>query len=391
MDYTQLDHASLQTRFLRLVRRPRAFPGLLQLELVIASLSNPPKYSTLSYCWGTDSSQIHATIDGRRVPLRRNLVEALFFCGLPEDGLIWVDAVSINQLDLHEKNYQIKLMGQIYSQSRRTFVWLGPDDHCTRFARTLLRRCNRLLDKQTDRAWDESSQDSSNDFHYIFHQALKGHLSAAKAVQGVEELLTRPYWERVWIIQEIAKAKDVQLYCGPYHLDLQMLLYAATVLKGSISPRITILITTIGQFRTQEQIQSGGNTRMTLGEALIVTRHCLATDSRDKVYALLGLTCDGNDLVPTPTYTEPASELFGKLTCNLIHSRLVTNTILLPYYSPLAQNSNVEALGVDWSDLSLTPPWLTSRASSRTVSSRGWRLDTKLDRLNTGGRWIGRI
>lgn len=391
MEYTQLDHASLQTRFLRLVRRPRAFPGTLRLELVVASLSNPPSYSTLSYCWGTDSSQINTRINEIQVPLRRNLAEALFHCGLPENELIWVDAVSINQLDVHEKNYQVKLMGQIYSQARRTFVWLGPAHPCTEFAGRLLRQCSRILDIQSTRTWDDSPESSSNHFHYVFHQALKDDRSAPKAARGVEDLLTRSYWERVWIIQEIAKAAEVQLYCGPHRLDLQMLLYASTVLKGSIPPRLTALISTIARFRTQEQIQFGGNSRMTLGEALIVTRHSLATDPRDKIYALLGLTSDGNDLVPTPTYTEPVDDVFRKVALSLTRSRLVTNTIFLSRHSPLAEGLCGDTFGVDWSNLCFLPPWLVSRPVSGEAASYSWRLGPGNNRLCTGGRCIGRI
>jgi Heterokaryon incompatibility protein (HET) len=39
---------------------------------------------------------------------------------------LWVDALSINQSDILEKNMQIPLMGLIYSYVKSVLVWIGP-------------------------------------------------------------------------------------------------------------------------------------------------------------------------------------------------------------------------------------------------------------------------
>lgn len=393
MEYTPLNHAKLETRFLRLLERPNDVTTPMQFQLVVHSLSNAPRYYSLSYCWGDDQDQLAAVVDSKNVFLRRNLVEALFNCNLEEGGLIWADAVSIDQSNLHEKNYQIKLMGQIYSQSRRTFVWLGHAHDCTRYAATLLRRCSDILWHDTSTStWDDAPQEGSNNFEYIFHQALKDHRYAPQALRGLQDLLVRPYWERIWIIQEISKANDVSIHCGRHQFDLQMLLYASTVQTGNVPSHNLKLISTIGRFRMQEQIQKGGgNSRLTLPQAFLETRSSLATDPRDKVYALLGLACDGNDLVPTPTYAEPLDVMFQKLTMAIMGSRLITNTLLISCHVPLPNDTKSPGWGVDWSSISYVPPWMTSYAVRSRDQTAQWKFDPRRLRLHTSARHLGSV
>jgi hypothetical protein len=68
---------------------------------------------------------------------------------------------------------------------------------------------------------------------------------------------------------------------------------------------------------------------MTLLQALIASRYSLATDPRDKVYALLGLTRDGNDLVPMPSYTESVEKLFRRSSLAIRRSQKRTNILIL--------------------------------------------------------------
>lgn len=45
----------------------------------------------------------------------------------PNDGLtIWIDSLSINQLDDNEKSWQVGLITDIYQQAYKVLAWLGP-------------------------------------------------------------------------------------------------------------------------------------------------------------------------------------------------------------------------------------------------------------------------
>jgi hypothetical protein len=43
---------------------------------------------------------------------------------------------------------------------------------------------------------------------------------------------------------------------------------------------------------------------------MIHSMHSLASDDRDKIYALLGLSADGADIVPTPNYRQPSTRVY---------------------------------------------------------------------------------
>jgi hypothetical protein len=107
-----------------------------------------------------------------------------------------------------------------------------------------------------------------------------------------------------------------------------------------LSERTRTLLRAIVRFRAQEQEYGGlsTNTRMPLFEALIRSRYSLATDPRDKVYALLGMTSDGSNLAPLPTYAGSVEKIFYDLTNAIIRSQQPSNVVLLANEVPLCQN-----------------------------------------------------
>jgi hypothetical protein len=40
-------------------------------------------------------------------------------------GYLWIDAISINQETLEERNHQVGIMGEIYSRAECVIIWLG--------------------------------------------------------------------------------------------------------------------------------------------------------------------------------------------------------------------------------------------------------------------------
>lgn len=55
-------------------------------------------------------------------------------------GLIWVDALCINQGDHAERSKQVQLFGHTYKYAKRVIVWLGVEDDATEMAVELIRR-----------------------------------------------------------------------------------------------------------------------------------------------------------------------------------------------------------------------------------------------------------
>lgn len=71
-------------------------------------------------------------------------------------------------------------------------------------------------------------------------------------------------------------------------------------------------IRSLQQFRVAETniAQAGLVKRFGLLEAMNETRTSVSTDIRDEIYALLGLTPDGADIVPTPNYIRSAQSVY---------------------------------------------------------------------------------
>ena len=61
----------------------------------------------------------------------------------------------------------------------------------------------------------------------------------------------------------------------------------------------------------------------TLVKLMMSSRTSLATDPRDKVYALLGLASDGEELVPVPNYDQTLEDLFDNLTRSIDRKSVV--------------------------------------------------------------------
>ncbi|KAF1938939.1 hypothetical protein EJ02DRAFT_312473, partial [Clathrospora elynae] len=102
-------------------------------------------YTCLSYVWGSKENMKCITLNGKPFQVTKNLWNFLSMASaLKENDAVrmaesfWVDALSINQSALKEKNHLVQQMGQIYSEARQFISWFGDDPDIAsliRFAR----------------------------------------------------------------------------------------------------------------------------------------------------------------------------------------------------------------------------------------------------------------
>jgi hypothetical protein len=131
--YRPLEPYSRQIRLLRLLpleegndlQQPWHSLTKIQCELINAALDDFPDYEALSYTWGSSGTNVQIELDGQDVSIRSNLAYALAALRNSETRVLWVDALCINQYDIHERNHQVRQMGEIYRQSRKVLAWLG--------------------------------------------------------------------------------------------------------------------------------------------------------------------------------------------------------------------------------------------------------------------------
>ena len=164
------------------------------------------KYEALSWTWEGEKFDTPIYIDQNDRPydlkIPNNLLQALkVLRKADESRTLWIDAICINQDDVHEKNHQIPMMPSIYGGAERVCVWLGN------------------ATKDSDRAIDfmeEIMQDL-----WRFDELCKPKLNDGRETgpywKALFSLIMRPWFSRRWIVQEIALAKDGLIYCKRCH------------------------------------------------------------------------------------------------------------------------------------------------------------------------------
>lgn len=125
--YSPLDAESRTIRVLHL--QPGAWEDDIHAELQASSIEYVRgRYVAISYTWGSENvaRQVLITCNGQSVSISENLFTILRKLRQPDhEILLWADALCINQADPSERTAQVGMMGDIYSNSRETIIWLG--------------------------------------------------------------------------------------------------------------------------------------------------------------------------------------------------------------------------------------------------------------------------
>ncbi|CZR68059.1 uncharacterized protein PAC_17958 [Phialocephala subalpina] len=107
---------------------PALQPGsesLIQCNLVHTKLSEKSSYEALSYMWGSESNSKEIEINGCGGLVRENLWQALRHLRLKDKTqILWIDALCINQPNIHERNHQVTQMSQIYAKASKNRLWI---------------------------------------------------------------------------------------------------------------------------------------------------------------------------------------------------------------------------------------------------------------------------
>lgn len=112
---------------IRLVEIQRDGPtAKMSCKLHVVPLAEKSRYVALSYVWGDASSTQEMMLDGKPILIRQNLRNFLHEArDTGFEKLLWIDALSIDQDNIQERNHQVAMMGDIYSSATFVLVWFG--------------------------------------------------------------------------------------------------------------------------------------------------------------------------------------------------------------------------------------------------------------------------
>ena len=203
--------------------------AFIHCELSVHSLRDDLDFNALSYTWGDTQSRKEVVINDATVSITESLEIALrYLRRVDEANYLWVDALCIDQSNDKEKGEQVSHMHEIHSFATRTVVWLGPPADGSALAMKALRETGREAAELGVLGLDtlKISQGCLNDderasYRDIFEKvtAMAEHIKFNYPFKAARRLGERPYWTRVWVLQDFTLAKSVDIRCGEESLD----------------------------------------------------------------------------------------------------------------------------------------------------------------------------
>ena len=327
LNYRPLDTDVNEIRLLTLLPQDNASDTISCL-LEHVSLVNPQDYDALSYCWGDLTITAGITINGIRVEVTSNLESALRHLRSKGYRRLWVDALCINQHDKAEQSQQLLWMGSIYRRASTVAAWTGEDSQDSERALSALHKRHEY-----DAAYlkDLVSFLAPENYQMPMRSPRKSYQYDRDDLKALKSFLGRPYWRRVWVIQELALARHTVVHCGNHEVFwIELRSGIELHLLGDFgSASEFINARNLAKF----QIDAVENKPLRFLDALKRNSMSLATDPRDKAFALLGLVYDGGLYIPVPNYKQSIRDICVGITLSAIFTTLSLDvvTILAPH------------------------------------------------------------
>jgi hypothetical protein len=288
-------------------------------------------YDAVSYTWGDPTETRLITLDSMPYPVTLNLFSALTYLRDSADSTrLWIDSLCINQQDLTERSAQVGRMRDIFASAAHVTIWLGDyGDHPKSDWHLAFQYMVATAD------WVMRPPQTPAEHHRM--STLESRHARGSDVMA--ELLARPWFTRMWVVQEVAVRhfrnddEKVKLMVGHltapwfvmYHAFGHLLYIREKADDGVLSERHNRRngLSSIAKAWRYKHLL----TRLAAEEkyvgfaeqlAMYLSRFTLfgATDQRDRVYSLLGMLV-GNETLPkylAPDYYKPTSKVFHEYT-----------------------------------------------------------------------------
>lgn len=268
-----------------------------RLAFFMNDLTVPVSYTALSYTWGEPKFDAKFECDGYVKMITRSLESALrHFRQEDRAVVLWVDQICIDQENNEEKGQQLPLMSRIYELAVNTAIWLGDAADDSDTAMRLLKDVHIRLQFSTEEIIDPTELERRN----LPNQD-------SDDWKALWKLLSRPWFERLWIIQELTLSWQSWVVCGKSVITWESLCVACLQLaETGISQWLTQKYPTsavAGDCRDLCRHASDlSNIQLSFGRMkhpllilMGLSRRARCTEPRDKVYGMLGI-CSPYDI-----------------------------------------------------------------------------------------------
>lgn len=275
--YTPLKQKTSTFRFLKLLKGGGGTE--LECELFSKSLSTMHNaYEALSYTWGSSELVECVTLNRKEFWITDNLYAALKYLRRSDrDRILWIDAICINQNDKEEQSQQVQQMRDIYENANKVLFWLGK---ATSQITALMCALNQIPVNETGRGPENKTLE---DYDWKRHRT------------AFLQLLSRQWFTRIWILQEAAMSQLSDICCGIWSIPAETFVLASALglTDGECPSHCRPILEVMAKsFR----LRSWWAQERDLRTLLRKFQGSKATDERDKIYALLGMSSNPLDL-----------------------------------------------------------------------------------------------
>jgi hypothetical protein len=310
------DDLDLNRPTFRLVRLLKGVADDPRCEIFQASFDQREhaiSYEALSYTWGSMHCTERIWLDGKELHVTSNLRKALRYLQLKEcDRVLWVDALCINQWNNDEKSHQVRQMGDIYRTAERVVVWLGLPTYDTNVTIDTLQVLYEQSNETALRSKDAKDPAWSSLWAKVKSlQREKYDDLDTTLSNGLSDLLSRPWFDRVWVLQEVANAQSAIIQCGTRSVASGIFAMTPKILSVPLSSHCQEVLAIMPGLGRKDSWWSGEHDLYTL---LSHFSQSQAQRPQDLVYALFPMSSDAQNVPELyPDYNKTERQVLDDL------------------------------------------------------------------------------
>lgn len=350
--YSPLEHG--QIRLLDISHSQEGDDATPHVTIRHCQLENAPEYYALSYTWGKDPPRHAVNVNGKQLYITGQLATALSVLRTQDEyNWLWIDGICINQEDVEEKASQVSLMHKIYNTADAVIVWLG------------------MRDGEIDQAIDYVQDAKQSRWHTSFYES--------KRMSTLRRLFERSLFQRLWVMQEIAYAKDIICFLGERRIPWNILTAVASFDLSTSHERFSITplhtASRNGHLEVARRLIESSAPRpllislaagvpflpktRSLADLLPMCMPLKVSDPRDRVYSLLAIIREDTHI--EIDYNKSILDVYAQALDHMIRHGSTLDVLLKPWI--LKQEQDYEAA---------LPSWIPSFSCTADLEERSW-------------------
>ncbi|KAI1738623.1 heterokaryon incompatibility protein-domain-containing protein [Xylaria scruposa] len=313
-----------------------------------------PKYMALSYVWCGDTPTKAISINGIVLQVRKSLAQALqSIAHFDPHTYVFADAICINQQDDREKSIMVQHMAQIFSDAWLVYAWLGPvQEYSTQTLMKHFSELGKLFWQHVGPTESHKLGERSLDIDTILTRNIShlyGRFKYPLVKQGIfptkaySSFSARPFWSRIWVLQEVYLAKRLYYACGSCYLESNYLAGALILLEAfqrhlirtqALTSELSIPLKEFAvEFPSFPEmhrliVYTSIYPMDVVSLRIAMTNFCVkelpggskATDSRDMVYGLLGFCNEEERSYIQADYSKSVQSVYTSVTRAMIRN-----------------------------------------------------------------------